>query len=123
MEIMKEFWSSAIALDAKATDLAENKRFPYCTQEKLMELVASAGFGSIESIPIEVPAIFQDFADFWHPFTLGVGPAPGYCMSLEESDRKKLHDHLKAKLPSDVDGNISLNLRAWAVKAKLNPNG
>lgn len=122
MEIMREFWTSAIALDAKAEDLTESKRFPFCTPEKLTELVASAGLNSIETVPIEVSADFQDFTDFWHPFTLGAGPAPGYCMSLKEVHRQKLHDHLQARLPRATDGMISLKLRAWAVKAKKSSN-
>ena len=120
MEFMRAFWAAAIALDAKAEELAENKRFPFCTPDGLTALVSSAGLDSCELVAIEVPTVFQDMADFWHPFTLGVGPAPGYCMSLEEGARKKLHDHLEASLPRSRDGLISLKARAWAVKAQGN---
>ena len=32
-------------------------------------------------------AIFKSLDDFWTPFTLGAGPAPGYCVNLEPEAR------------------------------------
>ena len=55
------------------------------------------------------------FEDYWQPFTLGAGPAPGYCVSLPEDKRAAL----KARLKQDVggDGPVSFVARAWALKA------
>ena len=62
------------------------------------------------------PTRFKDFADLWDPFTLGTGPAPGYCMSLDAAARDALRQKLHDSLPRDADGAITLRARAWAVR-------
>ena len=69
--------------------------------------------------PIEVPTVFKDFEDYWHPFTLGAGPAPGYCMSLDADARHRLKEKLRDSLPRREDGSIPLTARAWAVKGMV----
>jgi ubiquinone/menaquinone biosynthesis C-methylase UbiE len=116
VEFMRAFWKAATALDPKAQDLTEDRRFPFCTQEGLTDLARRAGLASIESIGIEKPAVFRDCDDYWRPFTLGAGPAPGYCMSLAPEARERLKARLFETLPRAADGSIPLKIRAWAVK-------
>ena len=52
------------------------------------------------------------------PFTLGAGPTPGYCVSLDPSARERLRGRLEADLPRQADGSISLPLRAWAIRSE-----
>jgi hypothetical protein len=63
--------------------------------------------------PIEIEARFASFEEYGHPFTLGAGPAPGYCVSLPEGKRAALKERLK----QDVGGAgpVSFTTRAWAV--------
>jgi len=117
MEFMRAFWQAAISLDPTASDFAEGKRFPFCTPDGLTELATKAGLQSIECSAIEVPTVFENFEDYWRPFTLGVGPAPGYCVSLEDGQRQRLRKKLHDDLPRHDDGSIALNARAWAIKA------
>ena len=119
VEFMHAFWTAAIALDPGASDLAEGKRFPFCTPEGLMELAEKAGLQAVEWTAIESPSVFRDFEDFWHPFTLGAGPAPGYCVKLAPDARQRLRDKLEESLPHRKDGSITLNTRAWALKAQV----
>jgi hypothetical protein len=65
-----------------------------------------------------MPSVFKDFEDYWHPFTLGAGPAPGYCMSLAPEARQRLREKLSKSLPRQADGSIHLTTRAWAVRAR-----
>lgn len=116
VEFMRAFWTAAAALDPNAADLTEDKRFPFCTAVGLTDLVNKAGLLSVEVTKIEKPSVFKDFEDFWHPFTLGAGPAPGYCMSLEPQARQRLKEKLQGSLPRSDDGSIPLKTRAWAVK-------
>jgi SAM-dependent methyltransferase len=120
MEFMRAFWTAAIALNPQAAELAENRRFPFCTPDGLQGLLVSAGLDGAEITAIDVPTVFPSFEDYWLPFTLGAGPAPGYCMSLAEPERGKLRDRLEASLPRAADGSIPLKARAWAAKARLN---
>ena len=117
VEFMRAFWQAAISLNPEAADLAENKRFPYCTQVGLENLAFAAGLVDIKSTPLEAPAVFKSFDDFWHPFTLGAGPAPGYCMNLEPEAREQLRSTLLDRLPIQVDGTIPMKIRAWGIKA------
>jgi len=111
------FWKAAAALDPDARELDERIRFPFCTREGLAGLCRDAGLKSVDIVPIEVATDFPDFEAFWHPFTLGAGPAPGYCMNLLEEDRARL----KARLAQEVgsDGPVQLSARAWAVKGAI----
>lgn len=117
IEFMRAFWSAATSLDPQASDLTEDKRFPFCTQERLVELGQEAGLASVESAAIETPTVFTSFEDYWQPFTLGAGPAPGYCTTLDPEPRQRLKERLEASLPRQPDGSIHLKARAWAVKA------
>jgi SAM-dependent methyltransferase len=116
MEFMNAFWRAAISLDPAAVGFGEGKRFPFCTPTGLTELVSNAGLRSAQCIAIEVPTIFDSFDDFWRPFTLGAGPAPGYCVSLPETSREELRKKLSNELPRGDNGSIAFNARAWAIR-------
>lgn len=116
---MRAFWNAATALDPAARDLTEDKRFPFCTPEGLTALAARAGLASPECAPIEAPTVFRDFDDYWRPFTLGAGPAPGYCVSLAPDARERLRQRLSDTLPRRADGSIAFTARAWAVKGAV----
>ncbi len=60
--------------------------------------------------------MFAGFDDLWRPFTLGAGPAPGYCASLAPDARHRLMEKLRDSLPFGEDRSIALKARAWAVK-------
>lgn len=117
VEFMRAFWEAATALNPDAGDLTEDKRFPFCTPDGLKEIVGACGLGNIECTALESPTVFRDFEDYWRPFTLGAGPAPGYCVSLEPDAREQLREKLSDTLPRRDDGSIALKTRAWAVKA------
>ncbi|MCP5153523.1 MAG: class I SAM-dependent methyltransferase [Ectothiorhodospiraceae bacterium] len=117
MGFISAFWRAAAALDPAAAALAEDRRFPFCTGEALLAEVADAGLADPVAECIEVTTHFPDFAAFWHPFTLGAGPAPGYCASLTDDARLALRRRLEADL--DVGGGpVALPARAWAVRAR-----
>ena len=118
MAFISAFWKAAAALDAKAEALAEDRRFPFCTRDTLLAEVSAAGLVDTGVDGIEVPTLFEDFEAFWHPFTLGAGPAPGYCSSLAEDERLAL----KQRLAEDLGGNIGpieLPARAWAIRGRV----
>jgi ubiquinone/menaquinone biosynthesis C-methylase UbiE len=119
VEFMRKFWQAAISLDPSAVDLAENKRFPFCTREGLTAIAQNAELRGIEVTQIEANTVFRDFDDFWQPFTLGVGPAPGYCASLTPSARERLRQKLRHELTGAEDGSITLKARARAVRSRV----
>lgn len=115
MQLIRTFWDAAIELDPTAVELDEARRFPLCRPESLRALFGSAGLLDVAVASIEVTTVFADFNDLWRPFLGGQGPAPGYCASLPEERREALREQLRAMLPEQSGGIISLAARAWAV--------
>jgi len=118
MQVIRHFWEAAAMLDPSASELDEGRHFPLCKPEPLRKLFGDAGLERVETRAIEVPAVFQDFEDYWSPFLGGQGPAPGYAMSLDEGDRVELRELIRRRLPIEPDGSIRLVAGAWAVRGR-----
>ena len=116
MQLIRYFFDAAIALDPKVVELDEGRRFSICQPDVLGRLFESAGLRNVEVRPIEIPTIFRDFDDYWTPFLGGQGPAPSYAMSLNEEQRAALREQIRANMPFNSDGSISLVARAWAAR-------
>lgn len=116
MDMMRYFWNAAAALNPEAHDLDEGRRFPVCSPEPLSQLFASAGLNRVEGRSLDIPTHFRDFDDYWTPFLGGQGSAPGYAATLSESNRARIRDYIRARLPFNADGSIHLIARAWAVR-------
>jgi trans-aconitate methyltransferase len=115
-QFIRFFWDAAVALDPAARSLHEGERFPACHPEPLRTLFESARLTAVQVEPVDIPTRFDTFEDYWQPFLSGVGPAPAYCMSLDETAREALRSRLQKMLPADPDGRILLAARAWAVR-------
>ncbi|MCR4267291.1 class I SAM-dependent methyltransferase [Nitratireductor sp. ZSWI3] len=109
------FWKAAAEIDSEVRNLDEGARFSFCTEAGLSTHCWEAGFDSVEIVPLEIATEFEDFEAFWHPFTLGAGPAPGYCMSLDDALRARLKARLAEKV--GLQGPVRQVARAWAVRA------
>ena len=118
MEVIRRFWDAAVALDPDAAELDEGRRFPLCRPEPLEQLFRGAGLRDVEVRPIDAPARFIDFEDYWVPFLGGQGPAGTYAVALTDERRAELREALRAALPFDPDGSIRLVARAWAVRGR-----
>jgi len=116
MELMRFFWDAAVELDAGAAKLHEGVRFPLCRPEALEDLFVSAGLKEVETKAVDIRTPFADFDGYWRPFLHGQGPAPAYAMSLDETARARLRDHIRERLPIAANGSIDLAARAWAVR-------
>ncbi len=116
MELMRYFWDEARRLDPRAASLDEGERFPQCRPDRLEGLFSEAGLHGVEVTHIDIATPFESFDDYWQPFLGGQGPAPAYCMSLDETARARLRDRIRERLPIAADGSIALAARAWAVR-------
>ena len=118
MELIRRFWDAAIALDPAAAELDEGRRFPLAAPDRLAVAWADAGLSDVLIMAIDVPTRFADFDDFWQPFTVDIGPAPGYACRLPPERREALRERLRATLPTGPEGTIDLIARAWAVRGR-----
>jgi len=116
MELLRCFWEEAAALDPRAVQLDEGRRFPLCQTAALATLFQSAGLLQVETGALEIATDFNGLADYWAPFLQGTGPAPSYVASLEAEHREQLRERLARRLPVQSDGQIRLRARAWAAR-------
>ena len=81
------FWRAVQDIDPGAGDesgLAGSR------EGHLAELCRAAGLPDLESSSLTVRVGFATFADWWEPFTLGVGPAGAYVAGLDPEARSSL---------------------------------
>lgn len=116
---MHAFWQAACALDPDAAALSEARRFDFCTREALASLIALTGCTDVASTRLESTATFESFEDLWRPFTLGTGPAPGYCVALDVARQEALRARLETMVAANDDGTIETPLRAWGVRGTV----
>jgi SAM-dependent methyltransferase len=115
MEFLQVFWEAAGALDSRAIELDEGRRFPLCRPSALSSVFRVAGLSNVETHAIEITTEFSTFDDYWRPFLQGTGPAPSYVASLESHERERLRLRLQQRL-STGEGSIRLRARAWGVR-------
>lgn len=118
MQMMRHFWDAAGALDPRARELDEGRRFTLCQPDPLADLFQRAGLENVEVRAIDVPTVFRDFDDYWSPFLAGQAPAPAYAMSLSRERRAALRERIGASLPTNAEGEHHLTARAWAVRGQ-----
>ena len=116
LEFVDRFWKAAAEVDPQAADLDEARRFAFANRDAIAAECFAAGFRAVGVEPIAIDTVFADFADFWFPFTLGAGPAPGYCTSLDPERRAMLRERLEARLGGG--GPIAMRARAWAAEGR-----
>lgn len=119
MQMMRYFWDVAIALSPHDARLDQAERFPICQPGPLQDLFNNVGLASVSARPIDITMVFRDFDDYWRPFLGKQGSAPTYLASLDPAMRDRIRDELKARLPTQADGAITLGARAWAVQGTV----
>jgi len=119
MDFLRHFWDAAVELKPEALSLHESRRFSDCNAGVLKELFENGDFESIETSSIEITTLFRDFDDYWKPFLGGQGPAPSFVLSLDNDEKNKLQNTLKARLPTRPDGSIAMKARAIAAKGQI----
>ena len=106
------FWRAVHDVTPGACDEAE---LAGAREGHLVELCEAAGLKHIEPSTLTVTVRFTTFADWWEPFTLGVGPAGAHVTQLNEERRDVLRArcaHLLPPAPFEVAA------LAWCVRAR-----
>jgi trans-aconitate methyltransferase len=119
MQIMRYFFDTAILFDPRSAEFDDGIKAPICRPLALKEAFVSTGLTNISVDSLDITTPFDNFDDYWNPFLGGVGSAPKYCASLDESVRDKIELAIKEKLPTGPDGEILLAARAWAVRGTV----
>ena len=116
---LREFWDAAIAIDQKAAELDQARRFTICTKDTLRLPFESAQLENITVHALEIVTRFSNFDDYWSPLLTGQGSAPAYLATCNETTKAAIREHVRQKLLVHSEGAIELPARAWAVRAHL----
>jgi SAM-dependent methyltransferase len=106
------FWRAVHDIDPAALDESE---LAGAREGHLAELCEAAGLNDIQSTSLTVRVQFATFADWWEPFTLGVGPAGAYVAGTDDEQREALRSRCAELLPSAP---FQLAASAWCVHAR-----
>ena len=85
--------------------------------DALTSLLARAKLTEIGSRTIDVTMSFADFNEFWQSQMPSYTQRGKMIAALSETDREKLVDSVRARLPAGPDGRITYSARANAIKA------
>jgi SAM-dependent methyltransferase len=103
------FWSAVRELDPAADD---ESGLAGVREGQLARLFAQAGLAGPQPATLTVRVRYASFADWWQPYTLGVGPAGAYVAGLDRRHRAALRAQCQRRLPP---GPVEITATAWAV--------
>jgi SAM-dependent methyltransferase len=106
------FWRAVHDVDPQARD---ESQLAGARKGHLVELSCTAGLQDVEPSTLTVQVRFASFADWWRPFTLGVGPAGAYVASLDPATRDALAERCMELLPTAP---FDVTASAWCVVAR-----
>jgi SAM-dependent methyltransferase len=104
------FWQAARELDPQVDD---ESQLAGAREGHLAELFEAAGLYDIEETALSASLEHPSFAEWWEPFTRGVGPAGSYVASLDADRQAELREKCRTLLPV---GSFVITARAWATR-------
>ena len=104
------YWDAARDLDH---DVSDESGLAGAREGHLEELLAAAGLRELESAPLTVHVQYADFAEWWEPYTLGVGPAGQHAAGLDPESLSEMREACRRRLP---DAPFEIAARAWAAR-------
>lgn len=102
------FWEAARSVDPAVTG---EGRLPGARAGHLAELFGDVGLQHLVTAELEATLTFETFGAWWEPFTLGVGPAGAYALSLDPARLGQVREACRARLP---DPPFDVRAVAWA---------
>jgi SAM-dependent methyltransferase len=105
------FWRAARDVDPS---VRTESHLPGSREGHLAELAGAAGLRDIVADRLVLRVRFEDFDDWWEPYTYGVGPAGQYVARLDDGRR----DELRARCAELLTEPFEIEAAAWAVAAR-----
>jgi SAM-dependent methyltransferase len=107
------FWDAVHTIDPDAEDEA---LLSGACMGHLTELFEAAALRDVEEHPIAIDVVHPTFAEWWEPYTYGVGPAGDYVQRLDNDARARLESVARERLGS---GPFTVTARAWAARGTV----
>jgi SAM-dependent methyltransferase len=109
MTMLSTFWRAVRTVDPDSQ--GEHARLGVRDGE-IADVLTRAGLEDVESGTLDTSAHYEDFDDFWTPFTYAIGPAGEHLHTLADEQRDAVRDECRRML-GDPDGPFDLSARAW----------
>lgn len=106
------YWRGARVLG----DVPDESVFTGGRVEHLTDLLAGTGLTDVRTAELTSEVVTADFAGWWEPFTLGVGPAGAHCAGLADAERDRVREACRAELG---DGPVTVAAVARAAVADV----
>jgi SAM-dependent methyltransferase len=110
MTMLRVFREAVRAIDPDAPAGSDPRAFG--RQGEIADLFRSAGLAEVTDGALDVETTYADFDEFWQPFTLGIGPAGAYVVTLDADRQARLRDEMRTRVGAP-DGSFTLSGRAW----------
>jgi SAM-dependent methyltransferase len=104
------FWQAARELDPDVDDESE---LAGAREGGLAQLFAAAALRDVEEAEVSATVAYETFEEWWHPYTLGVGPAGAHARSLGDEELAELRERCRPLLPEPP---FVLTAYAWAAR-------
>ena len=115
MRMLRTFWNAARELDPAAPH--EGQTMAHCSESELSTLWRRHGLAGVETGVVGVTAGYENFDDYWEPFTFGVGPGGAYCATLDPAQQRRLRDACFRRLGAP-NGSFTLDAQAFFVRGR-----
>jgi SAM-dependent methyltransferase len=107
------FWRAAKRLRPGAENGAARTG---AREGELAGLFEQAGLRDVRTEEHGSTVRYEDFDDWWLPYTYGVGPAGAYAVKLPEDEREELREACRRELPEPP---FEIDAIAWAVRGTV----
>jgi SAM-dependent methyltransferase len=107
---LSPYWEAVHELDDSVDD---ESQLAGAREGHLTELFRSAGLNGIVEDGLWVGVEHASFDEWWEPYTLGVGPAGAYVVSLDAGEQEQLRELCRKRLP---EAPFVVKSRAWAAR-------
>jgi ubiquinone/menaquinone biosynthesis C-methylase UbiE len=115
MTMLSTFWRAVRTVEPQAE--GEGARVGVRDGE-IAAVLERAGLDDVQSGTLLSGAHYEDFDDFWEPFTFAVGPAGNYLAGLPADQQDAVRRECRALL-GEPDGPFDLDARAWYARGTV----
>ena len=115
MTMLGTYWR---AVRAVTPEVVGEERRPGFREGEIAALLSGAGLEEVHEGTLETGAHYEDFEDFWQPFTFFVGPSGQYLREQSPETQAEIREHCRALL-GDPSGPFDLDARAWYARGRV----